>query len=273
MKDYFYSDGENQLGPFSLENLKTKSISKESLIWHDELDDWTKASDLEELKDMFKISPPPLNPINVKKEIKTPPVIKVPSEEVKSNSFSYENKEQPNNNYKYILIGLGVILLGFFIFRLVERTQNDAAIEKQEAVQSAIVQTEKAIATQEEIKNQAEQELAIAEKNQEEERSETINSLNNVKEEVSNVSWGAFGGASGIQIKINNPTKLSFKFIKVQVSYIKESGGLYKTEEVIFYDVTPYSSQIENAPDSDRGTKLQTSIIEYESPDVPKDLL
>ncbi len=61
MNSYFYSDGVNSFGPFSLEQLQEKSINRDTLIWYQELGDWKKAETLPELEGYFKTVPPPLS--------------------------------------------------------------------------------------------------------------------------------------------------------------------------------------------------------------------
>lgn len=63
MRQYYYSDGQKKFGPFSFEELRSKSISEDTLIWYEDLDDWQKAGDLIELNDLFARSstPPPLS--------------------------------------------------------------------------------------------------------------------------------------------------------------------------------------------------------------------
>ena len=67
MRKYFMYDGQMKDGPFSLEELKTKPLKKETLIWYDGLKDWGKAGDIDDLKEFFiqKAIPPPL-PVNSK---------------------------------------------------------------------------------------------------------------------------------------------------------------------------------------------------------------
>lgn len=60
MKRYFFAESDQQHGPFTLEELTAKTIRPETLVWYDGLKDWTKASELEELKHLFKATPPPL---------------------------------------------------------------------------------------------------------------------------------------------------------------------------------------------------------------------
>ncbi|MCW0483447.1 DUF4339 domain-containing protein [Gaoshiqia sediminis] len=60
MKKYFYSDGTNNFGPFSIEELKEKEIGRETMIWFQELGDWQKAGSIQELNDLFALVPPPI---------------------------------------------------------------------------------------------------------------------------------------------------------------------------------------------------------------------
>jgi hypothetical protein len=70
MKVYYLHDSSKQTGPFNLEELKTKTISNETFVWYEGMDDWKKASEIEELKVLFlRATPPEFN-----KEPITPPV-------------------------------------------------------------------------------------------------------------------------------------------------------------------------------------------------------
>lgn len=63
MSKYFYSDGSNQHGPFTLDELKTKPITPSTLVWYDGLPSWVAASSLPELSSIISSStPPPITP-------------------------------------------------------------------------------------------------------------------------------------------------------------------------------------------------------------------
>lgn len=62
MKKYFYSDGTNNFGPFTIEELKEKGITRETMIWFQELGEWKKADTIQELNDLFALIPPPVQP-------------------------------------------------------------------------------------------------------------------------------------------------------------------------------------------------------------------
>ena len=60
MKEYFYTDGTDKFGPFTLEELKEKKISRETLVWFKELENWTAAGIVPELNEIFILVPPPI---------------------------------------------------------------------------------------------------------------------------------------------------------------------------------------------------------------------
>lgn len=58
-KFFIITNGETK-GPYDLSELKILNIKSDSLVWNSTLDNWVKASEVEELKDLFKYSPPPI---------------------------------------------------------------------------------------------------------------------------------------------------------------------------------------------------------------------
>ena len=53
MKKYFYSDGTNNFGPFTLEELREKNITRETKVWFQELGEWKRAGSVSELNELF----------------------------------------------------------------------------------------------------------------------------------------------------------------------------------------------------------------------------
>jgi len=54
MKQYYYANGDQQLGPFSFQELQSKNIGKDTYVWYEGLSDWTRAGDLPELIVLFQ---------------------------------------------------------------------------------------------------------------------------------------------------------------------------------------------------------------------------
>ena len=61
MLKYYIHNGIEQLGPFTLDQLKEKHLNQNSQVWHNGLKHWTPAQDLDELEGYVsdKIVPPP----------------------------------------------------------------------------------------------------------------------------------------------------------------------------------------------------------------------
>lgn len=93
MNQYFYSDGQSQFGPFSKEELHSKGITKETLVWYEGLTEWVKAGESDELKDLFpKVPTPPPLPNSI-----TPPPI--PKQETQTPSTSIEKETTARSSF------------------------------------------------------------------------------------------------------------------------------------------------------------------------------
>ena len=75
---YFYLKNDEKVGPISLEDLSAAEINKDTLIWYEGIEDWTPMSEIEELKSVLEIKPPPI------------PIVPSPVPEVKLNLKSTE---------------------------------------------------------------------------------------------------------------------------------------------------------------------------------------
>jgi len=73
MKQYHIIENGQQLGPFSVEQLRSKSIQKDTMVWSDGLTEWVRADTQAELQSVFMISPPLLSIPNM--QIQQPPKI------------------------------------------------------------------------------------------------------------------------------------------------------------------------------------------------------
>ena len=110
MKQYYYSDGKNQFGPFSKIELQNTGISKETLVWFEGLSEWQKAGDIEDLADLFpkKQTPPPLP--NQKSTIPQPLI---------SNEMTVVRPQQKKRSKKKVIIWCCSILLFVVILAVI----------------------------------------------------------------------------------------------------------------------------------------------------------
>ncbi len=75
MSQYYYTDGKERFGPFSLEELKDKRIAPTTLVWKEGLPDWVSAQDLSDLESLFGEGStfPPIVPSYTTPVVETPP--------------------------------------------------------------------------------------------------------------------------------------------------------------------------------------------------------
>lgn len=103
MKKYYLHNGTEQQGPFDIEGLKAKIISKETPIWFEGLSEWTTASKIDELNELFvKTTPPQFT----SKTTSPPPFEKPPIQQTINSQLPASEKK---NTLGIILQSIGII--------------------------------------------------------------------------------------------------------------------------------------------------------------------
>jgi hypothetical protein len=72
---------------------------------------------------------------------------------------------------------------------------------------------------------------------------------------------GFFGGISDLEITVNNKTESILDEVVVKIDYIKESGDLWETKEVVVNNIQPGTNKSAKAPETSRGIKIKTEIV------------
>jgi hypothetical protein len=124
MKYYYYSEKDQQLGPFLKEDLKQKLIKKDTLVWTDGLAEWVTAESLEDLKDIIISLPPPLPKKNI--QPKKPETVHI-SKKVDIKSSEIENKSleiEKSNDNSSIIVGF----LSFGLYYLLINNINNSSV-------------------------------------------------------------------------------------------------------------------------------------------------
>jgi hypothetical protein len=72
MKKYYLHDAGNQIGPFDVEELRVRNVTRTTPVWYEGLTDWKHAEEIQELAVLFAVAaPPPFT--GVKPNVQAPP--------------------------------------------------------------------------------------------------------------------------------------------------------------------------------------------------------
>ena len=113
MTKYFYLDGDKKLGPFIKDELIDKNLNRDSRIWFYGLEEWTKLSDIVELKEIFSSLTPDLNTRNHQENKE----VFVTQKTQNLTSTIEVPKKKSNKNLKWIIIGLVTLIIVLFIYK------------------------------------------------------------------------------------------------------------------------------------------------------------
>lgn len=206
MKKFYLHNGTNNSGPYSKEELRELKITKETMVWTDELKDWTKAGEIDELKAILLSIPPPF----------------------KTNTAVLESK--PKRKFlKYIVIVAAMVVVATIISSSIPNDANSFV--------NAEESSEEVVDSGRAVRNQ-------------------ITDL--VKITTNQYTIDSFGGITNLDLIAYNNTDYTIDNLTVAIDYIKENGGIFKTEYVTFYNIPPHQDKSLSAPDSNRGTSVNT---------------
>lgn len=109
---YFYIENNEQKGPFNLEEMQKLSIKKDTLIWHEGLDDWTEAQNIKGFESFIFSTMPPKIPVTSKE----PPKFQDSSTKVSQESKPVVKKSKKLKNVVLLSSIAIVLFIGIYLF-------------------------------------------------------------------------------------------------------------------------------------------------------------
>ena len=214
MKKYFLHNGIDQQGPFDIEDLKTKNLTKETSIWFEGLPEWTTADKIDELKELInKTIPPPFTD----KTATPPPIQKVST----SQTQDIQQTTKKKNKLGFILQSIGAIgLIGIISVAVITKINSSSSGSTYTDPQTY----QEKVMTVEEI-----------------ERSQPTNFLTADGNYNTNF-WGDKIKVHGV-IK-STATAASYKDAVVRVTYYSKTKTELGTKEYTIYDNFPPHSEV-----------------------------
>jgi uncharacterized RDD family membrane protein YckC len=87
---FYVADNGKQTGPFTYDEMSRKNITKNTLVWTEGLDNWTKAEYIALLKDILNPIPPPLPNIEEKSSEQQADPLPIPQKTTNEKYFGYK---------------------------------------------------------------------------------------------------------------------------------------------------------------------------------------
>ena len=135
MNTYYIHSGNESIGPFGLDELRSKKITKTTPVWCQGMEDWKYAGEVDELKSLLIVTPPPLKPIITASQ--APKEIENVIENYSSKKIEDVIEEEPNRKilgikrdvFFPIAIAL-ILIIGTVSFNLFEENRKNLLEEK-----------------------------------------------------------------------------------------------------------------------------------------------
>jgi len=114
-QQFYIAVNGQQTGPFSIEDLKSKNIHRDTLVWTEGHDNWTRAEHIPLLKEVLRATPPPLPNTETKTSSQqVPPPPKTPDSNDKY--FGYELARRRERLFATIIEGIIITVPILLIF-------------------------------------------------------------------------------------------------------------------------------------------------------------
>ena len=251
MRKYFTYNGETEVGPYDLEQLKAIQIKSETPIWYEGLQDWTIAENVDELKTIIVLNllPPKFENFSKQKTSITPPTFNKPE----NNNYTEKEPKKKNVTGK-ILLGIGVVAAIFVVGALLISFLTEPSEAEQELIniqdENNFVQDEK---------------TSINIQNTEKNKNYRNNWSDYISVSTNQYDYFDVGGIENLQIIATNKSEYKIDEITVNICYEIDNGTCHKIEELTIYNISANSQKSENAPNSSRGKNVTLNIMEIYS--------
>jgi hypothetical protein len=283
MKTYYLLDGETQLEPFSLKELKAQSITPNSKVWCQDEKDWIRAADLKELRSFFPSSILSENPQVLPKLSNKEDAYRIESAQTENivnnqsaefagssrgNSFRSDNVDLPMQSAispKLVAFSLGLAIV--IILSLINFSGGTTSVSTTGALIMAEDEPEKtgykksgaasdASASNKTGSTGKGNESSLEQKNKTFRR----NWSGYINHSASKYKLRPLGGITGLIIYVNNKSDRIIDEVVVKVTYYKNDGTIFETKDIRFNNIQPNSQDEAKVPNTQRGTKITSEI-------------
>jgi hypothetical protein len=173
---------------------------------------------------------------------------------------SYKQDKETLTDRKPLIIGLSIasiIFLVIIIFTHIKNRESSTPFSSRDSI--AVADPDKVRQREQEEKERQRRALQNAQAIIDREYRNNWRKYINYRENDFEV--GFFGGISNLEITVSNNTESILDEVVVKVNYIKESGDLWESKEVVINNIQPGTNKSAKAPETSRGIKIKTEIV------------
>jgi hypothetical protein len=273
MKKYLLLQDDVQSGPFSIEEIKSKSLQSTDLVWVLGVSNgWTYASEIEELAGMVQ-DQPGTNAIqssvansSLNKNISIPDLktkYRRSLSDIKEMYVQHLQKSDKTKKYKFCLAAAAFAILvlgGLLIKKIVDGPKE---IEVKVADVSSAPSGE-GVTNSENFQNALSKEFVPVEvPKPKKPKPKDLKKM--VAVETNDYHVRLLGGINDLKLTVQNYSDIILDKVVIRVDYLKPKGGIVNSEEIIAQDIKPMESKILEVPPSSRGVKIKYSVISVHS--------
>jgi len=114
-KHFYYSEGDQQIGPLTLTQLEEAKLSDSTLVWFDGLEEWKPLSELTELRNTLNVNTPPPLPNRIVPPSKTEVSGEITIKKEKKLNPILEKVKPSQSNLRLFLIWTGLHLFAMLM--------------------------------------------------------------------------------------------------------------------------------------------------------------
>lgn len=240
MSTYFIYDGRNELGPFTIPQLKNQDISRSTPLRANGTNKWMPADKIEDLRDTVA-------PRRIKRPKDIVPVVMERAAEFR--------QRRPKTAYAILLCV--ALLAGVSFYSLGK------------AVNKNIPQKQVALSLTDETAQRSPSLLAtIADKNEpaagvpayDKEKADRLRWNKLFSAANSNYGIGVLGGIKDLKVVIHNRSDYAVDEAIAKITYIKANGEVWKSKLVTVHGIPPHDTKEQSVPDVARGKKVTVTL-------------